>query len=84
MTVTERELTVEEKGKLHSPADVIPYIPEEIDDFETEVTRFLRGGWEDPVAFTGFRLLQGVYGQRQPDVQMVRIFLRGGWANPVA
>ena len=73
MTVTERELTVEEKGKLHSPADVIPYIPEEIDDFETEVTRFLRGGWEDPVAFTGFRLLQGVYGQRQPDVQMVRI-----------
>jgi len=32
------------------------------------------GSWEwDPNAFIGYRTLHGVYGQRQPDAQMVRV-----------
>lgn len=44
----------------------------EIANFESEITRFRQGAW-DPNAFIGFRTLQGVYGQRQPDAQMVRV-----------
>ncbi|MBI4297270.1 MAG: hypothetical protein HY676_01925, partial [Chloroflexi bacterium] len=51
---------------------VIPYIPEEIDNFEREVKRFRAGEWE-PDAFMALRLRQGVYGQRQPDAQMMRV-----------
>jgi sulfite reductase beta subunit-like hemoprotein len=51
---------------------IIPYLPEEIDHYETEVGRFRR---EEIVSdeFTRFRLKQGVYGQRQSDVQMIRV-----------
>ncbi|MBM3949447.1 MAG: nitrite/sulfite reductase [SAR202 cluster bacterium] len=51
---------------------VIPIIPEELDEFELQVKRFRAGEW-DPTKFTVFRLKQGVYGQRQPDAQMVRV-----------
>ncbi|MBI2855532.1 MAG: nitrite/sulfite reductase, partial [Chloroflexi bacterium] len=51
---------------------ILPVLPEEIDDFEKEVERFVKGEW-DPNAFMAFRLKQGVYGQRQPDVQMLRV-----------
>ena len=51
---------------------MLPVLPEEIDDFEREVQRYIKGEW-DPYAFTGFRLKQGVYGQRQADVQMLRV-----------
>ncbi len=44
----------------------------EIDRFETQARKFLSGE-ADPDAFKRFRLKQGVYGQRQPGVQMVRI-----------
>ncbi|MCL4543366.1 MAG: nitrite/sulfite reductase, partial [Chloroflexi bacterium] len=44
----------------------------EIDAFETEVTRFRQGNWEAN-AFVGYRTLHGVYGQRQPEAQMVRV-----------
>ncbi|MCL4541886.1 MAG: nitrite/sulfite reductase [Chloroflexi bacterium] len=44
----------------------------EIDTFETEVTRFRQGEW-DANAFVRFRTLQGIYGQRQPEAQMVRV-----------
>ncbi|MEE8110640.1 MAG: hypothetical protein V3T44_06395, partial [bacterium] len=50
----------------------VPILPEEIDDFETEVTRF-RQGKLDNDEFAAFRLRQGVYGQRQADAQMFRI-----------
>ena len=51
---------------------VIPPLAEEIDYFEGEVKRFREG--DTPEAeFMAFRLKQGVYGQRQPDEQMVRI-----------
>ena len=51
---------------------VIPTVPEELDDFEDAVRRFRAGNW-DEVDFMAFRLRQGVYGQRQPNVQMVRV-----------
>lgn len=51
---------------------VIDIIPEEIDDFEMQVQRF-RSGDFDETEFLAFRLKQGVYGQRQPDAQMMRI-----------
>ncbi len=51
---------------------VIEILPEEIDDFETQVARFRAGEWSVN-DFMAFRLRQGVYGQRQPDVHMFRI-----------
>ena len=73
MAIVQEDLTIEEKAGLDYSKGVVPYLPEEIDDFETEATRFLRGEYEDEAAFTAFRLLQGTYGQRQPDVKMSRI-----------
>ena len=73
MTIVQEDQTIEEKARLDYSKGVVPYLPEEIDDFETEATRFLRGEYENETAFTAFRLLQGTYGQRQPDVNMSRI-----------
>ncbi len=56
------------------PGHVIPILEREFDDFDTESTRFLKGDTEED-AFIRFRLKQGVYGQRQPNVQMVRVKL---------
>ncbi len=51
---------------------VIQILPEEIDEFEAQVKRFRAGEWNE-TDFTAFRLKQGIYGQRQPDAQMVRV-----------
>ncbi|MGB9184356.1 MAG: hypothetical protein WCB67_09840, partial [Solirubrobacteraceae bacterium] len=51
------------------PGHVIPILEREFDDFDTESKRFLDGRFEEN-EFIKFRLKQGVYGQRQPDVQM--------------
>jgi sulfite reductase (ferredoxin) len=56
------------------PGHVIPILEREFDDFDTESTRFLKGGIEE-TEFIKFRLKQGVYGQRQADVQMIRVKL---------
>jgi sulfite reductase beta subunit-like hemoprotein len=60
---------------------VIPIIEREFDDFDTEADKFLRGETPEDV-FIGFRLKQGVYGQRQPNVQMIRVKLPMGGVNP--
>jgi sulfite reductase beta subunit-like hemoprotein len=60
---------------------VIPILEREFDDFDTESTRFLKGELEDD-EFIKFRLKQGVYGQRQPNVQMVRVKLPLGGVTP--
>ena len=60
--------------------DIIPFMEEEIQRFDAEVDRF-RVGELDNTVFTPFRLRQGVYGQRQADVQMIRIKLPGGIAS---
>jgi sulfite reductase beta subunit-like hemoprotein len=63
------------------PGHVIPILAREFDDFDTESTRFLRGELEGD-EFIKFRLKQGVYGQRQPDVQMIRVKLPFGGITP--
>jgi sulfite reductase beta subunit-like hemoprotein len=63
------------------PGHIIPILEREFDDFDTESTRYLRGGVEEET-FIKFRLKQGVYGQRQPDVQMVRVKLPLGGVTP--
>src|SRR5947209_1220666 len=63
------------------PGHVIPILEREFDDFDTESTRFLKGDVEEDT-FIKFRLKQGVYGQRQPDVQMVRVKLPMGGVTP--
>ncbi len=63
------------------PGHVIPILEREFDDFDTESTRFLKGELEGD-EFIKFRLKQGVYGQRQPNVQMVRVKLPLGGVTP--
>src|ERR671912_1573890 len=63
------------------PGHVIPIIEREFDDFDNEAEQFLSGQLEEN-QFIGFRLKQGVYGQRQPDVQMIRIKLPFGGVTP--
>src|SRR5580692_3836454 len=63
------------------PGHVIPIIEREFDDFKTEATKFLAGDIPED-QFIKFRLKQGVYGQRQPDVNMVRVKLPFGGVTP--
>jgi sulfite reductase beta subunit-like hemoprotein len=63
------------------PGHIIPIIQREFDDFDTESQRYLRGDVEE-TEFIKFRLKQGVYGQRQPDVQMIRVKLPFGGITP--
>ena len=59
---------------------ILNVIPDEIAEFEEQVERFRAGEWEEN-EFMAFRLKQGVYGQRQPDAQMVRIKFPFGGIN---
>ena len=63
------------------PGHVIPILQREYDDFKTEAGKFLDGQTEED-EFIKFRLKQGVYGQRQPDVQMIRVKLPFGGITP--
>jgi sulfite reductase beta subunit-like hemoprotein len=63
------------------PGHVIPILEREFDDFKTEATKFLDGDTEED-EFIKFRLRQGIYGQRQPDVQMIRVKLPFGGITP--
>ena len=63
------------------PGHVIPIIEREFDDFDTEAGKFLRGDTPED-QFIGFRLKQGVYGQRQADRQMIRVKLPMGGITP--
>jgi sulfite reductase beta subunit-like hemoprotein len=63
------------------PGHVIPILEREFDDFDTESQRFLRGELEE-TEFIKFRLKQGVYGQRQAAVQMIRVKLPFGGITP--
>src|SRR3954470_22777192 len=79
------------KGKLGSltnpevyenvPGHLIPIIEREFDDFDVEAGSFLAGEQTEE-QFIGFRLKQGVYGQRQPGVQMIRTKLPMGGITP--
>jgi sulfite reductase beta subunit-like hemoprotein len=63
------------------PGHVIPILEREFDDFKTEATKYLAGATPED-EFIKFRLKQGVYGQRQPDVQMIRVKLPFGGVTP--
>src|SRR4051794_22967854 len=83
--------TTPKKGRLGSrenpevlenvPGHIIPILEHEFDDFDDRSEFFLAGG-ESEDQFIGFRLKQGVYGQRQPDRQMMRIKLPLGGVTP--
>src|SRR6266480_4469716 len=63
------------------PGHVIPILEREFDDFDNEAEKFLSGKTEED-EFIKFRLRQGVYGQRQADVQMIRTKLPFGGISP--
>jgi sulfite reductase beta subunit-like hemoprotein len=63
------------------PGHVIPILEREFDDFDSTAAKYMRGDMTEP-EFIGFRLKQGVYGQRQPDVQMIRVKLPMGGVTP--
>src|ERR687887_2826243 len=82
LPVTKGRGSIEDPEVLENvPGHVIPILEREFDDFDTESAKFLRGETEE-TEFIGFRLKQGVYGQRQPDVQMVRVKLPMGGITP--
>lgn len=65
---TARTASIPEITTIPIPPDIL----EEIETFEEEVKRLQAG--DTPVeVFKPFRLQHGIYGQRQPDVQMIRI-----------
>src|SRR5829696_2891315 len=63
------------------PGHIIPVLEREFDDFDNEAEKFLDGQTPED-QFIGFRLKQGVYGQRQADVQMIRVKLPFGGVTP--
>jgi sulfite reductase beta subunit-like hemoprotein len=63
------------------PGHVIPVLEREFDDFDTNVEKFIDRDMAEE-QFIGFRLKQGVYGQRQPGVQMIRVKLPFGGVTP--
>jgi sulfite reductase (ferredoxin) len=63
------------------PGHIIPILADEFEDFDEEAGKFLDGQTPED-QFIGFRLKQGVYGQRQPDVQMIRVKLPLGGVTP--
>ncbi len=65
----------------NEPDRILPVLEKELEDFRTEAHRMLNGEW-DETQFIGFRLKQGVYGQRQADVQMIRVKLPFGGVTP--
>ena len=82
VSIPARRGTLEDPEILQNvPGHVIPILQREFDDFKTEATRFLDGDLAEE-EFIKFRLKQGVYGQRQPDVQMIRVKLPFGGITP--
>src|SRR6478736_2865588 len=82
LPVTKGRGSIEDPEVLENvPGHVIPILEREFDDFDGESAKFLDG--ETPEnEFIGFRLKQGVYGQRQPEVQMIRVKLPLGGITP--
>ncbi len=66
-----------------SSLGIIPHIEYEIERLEEEAAAF-QAGEREVAEFTPFRLRQGVYGQRQPDAQMIRVKIPGGILTPEA
>jgi len=81
-SIPARRGTLEDPEVLQNvPGHVIPILQREFDDFKSEAKKFL-GGETPEDEFIKFRLRQGVYGQRQADVQMIRVKLPFGGVTP--
>ena len=72
--MSQLESTLSERPVLPPETDL------EIDNFEAEMNRFLRSQLS-PERWRSFRLSHGIYGQRQPGVQMVRVKIPTGGLN---
>ena len=81
--VTLEEIHQESLQLSQSSPGIIPFMEDEIVRLETESAKF-ESGEQDNAQFTPFRLKQGVYGQRQADVQMIRIKIPGGMVTAEA
>jgi len=84
MTIQEKPGTFKAHPKV--PADLKPghvfvTIDEEIDNYMIEARRYRENPEELEAEFTPFRLRMGTYGQRQTDMQMMRIKLPYGGIN---
>ena len=74
---TQEEIYRESLELAAAAPGVIPFLESEVQRFEAESARY-QSGEQDNLEFTPFRLRQGVYGQRQADVQMIRVKIPGG------
>ena len=82
--VVPQEQVHEESMKLaEASKGIIPFMEYEVQRFEEESASF-QAGEQDNAEFTPFRLRQGIYGQRQADVQMIRVKIPGGILTPEA
>ena len=63
-------MQVEEEG-------IVPVIEEELETFDQKVQGFQQDEI-DPTVFQVYRLREGVYGERQPDAQLMRVKIPGG------
>ena len=69
---------VKQKTKNANPVpSILQYKDEEIIEYEEKVKSYRNGDIPD-ADFMAFRLRLGVYGQRQPDAQMLRVKIPGG------
>jgi sulfite reductase beta subunit-like hemoprotein len=80
---TQEDLYQESKELAQTSSGIIPFMDYEIERLEEESAAYVAGELEDS-QFIPFRLRQGVYGQRQPNVQMVRVKVPGGILTPEA
>ena len=79
--VTQEEIHQESMELSKKSKGIIPYMEREVLNLEDEIKAFRAGERENSV-FMPFRLRQGVYGQRQPDAQMMRVKIPGGILTP--
>ena len=80
---TQEEIYQDSLELSRSSSAIIPFMDEEVVRLEEESEKFTSGE-QDNLQFTPFRLRQGVYGQRQADVQMIRVKIPGGILTPEA
>ena len=76
-SLTQEDIYAKSQELAPSAPGIIPFIDEEIQNLEVESAKY-QSGEQDNAQFTPFRLKQGVYGQRQADVQMIRVKIPGG------
>ena len=79
--VSQEDIHQESMKLAQETPGVIPYMEQEVINLEEEIKAF-RAGERETTQFMPFRLRQGVYGQRQPDAQMVRVKIPGGILTP--